>query len=384
MNIKDNMKILIYSHDSSFYGAPKAVFDLTNELRKVDYEIIYAIPCKGKLEENLIKEKYEYVILPNPQWIVADRKPDYSRWYYFKHYVKSLLIFIKSFVVAYRTNLKAVKEIEPDVIFVNTSVALVGLYVAKHLKIKSVLWIHEPLCNRVGWQVPALLPKRYVGRVLNKADVIMGPSKFLKDYIERTFGISRMQVLPNAIDYIPQLSDAYPAYTFGMVGSISERKGQLDFFRAMLKNMPEANLIVFGTGTNDYAQKLYEEVSKYPQNIKMYGYESDLNVIYSSFDIYVNMGIDETFGRTTVEAMGAGKLVFGRRSGATPEIIRHGENGFLFDNVDEIFEILKEYDNKDGHEMLQSIRRRGLETSLLYMPEEIMKCFDAVMKEITK
>ena len=357
---------------------------MTNELRKVDYEIIYAIPCKGKLEENLIKEKYEYVILPNPQWIVADRKPDYSRWYYFKHYVKSLLIFIKSFVVAYRTNLKAVKEIEPDVIFVNTSVALVGLYVAKHLKIKSVLWIHEPLCNRVGWQVPALLPKRYVGRVLNKADVIMGPSKFLKDYIERTFGISRMQVLPNAIDYIPQLSDAYPAYTFGMVGSISERKGQLDFFRAMLKNMPEANLIVFGTGTNDYAQKLYEEVSKYPQNIKMYGYESDLNVIYSSFDIYVNMGIDETFGRTTVEAMGAGKLVFGRRSGATPEIIRHGENGFLFDNVDEIFEILKEYDNKDGHEMLQSIRRRGLETSLLYMPEEIMKCFDAVMKEITK
>ena len=92
------MKILVYSHDSSFYGAPKAVFDFTNELRKNDYEIIYAIPCKGKLEENLIKEKYEYVILPNPQWIVADRKPDYSRWYYFKHYVKSLLIFALKFL----------------------------------------------------------------------------------------------------------------------------------------------------------------------------------------------------------------------------------------------------------------------------------------------
>lgn len=229
------MKILVYSHDSSFYGAPKAVFDLTNELRKDDYEIIYAIPCKGKLEENLIREKYEYVILPNPQWIVADRKPDYNRWYYFKHYVKSLLIFIKSFVFAYRTSIKAVKKIRPDVIFVNTSVAPVGLYVTKRLKIKSVLWIHEPLCNKVGWLVPTLFSRRYVGRVLNKADVIMGPSKFLKDYIERTFGISRMRVLPNAIDYIPQLSEAYPTYTFGMVGSISERKGQLEFYRSMLK-----------------------------------------------------------------------------------------------------------------------------------------------------
>ena len=234
----------------------------------------------------------------------------------------------------------------------------------------------------MGWQVPALLPKRYVGRVLNKADVIMGPSKFLKDYIERTFGISRMQVLPNAIGYIPQLSDAYPAYTFGMVGSISERKGQLDFFRAMLKNMPEANLIVFGTGTNDYAQKLYEEVSKYPQNIKMYGYESDLNVIYSSFDIYVNMGIDETFGRTTEEAMRAGKLVFGRRSGATPEIIRHGENGFLFDNVDEIFAILKEYDTDEGHKRLQMIKEQGKLDSMSYIPREVKASFVCVIKAI--
>jgi glycosyltransferase involved in cell wall biosynthesis len=218
---------------------------------------------------------------------------------------------------------------------------------------------------------------------MNKADIIMGPSIFLKEYIERTFGILRMQVLPNAIDYIPHLSDAYTEYTFGMVGSISERKGQLDFFRAMLKNMPEANLIVLGTGTNDYAQKLYEEVSKYPQNIKMYGYESDLNVIYSSFDIYVNMGIDETFGRTTVEAMRAGKLVFGRRSGATPEIIRHGENGFLFDNVDEIFAILKEYDTNEGRKRLQVIRGQGKNESLMFLPAAVADYFNKIITVVS-
>ncbi len=151
----------------------------------------------------------------------------------------------------------------------------------------------------------------------------------------------------------------------------------------MLKNMPEANLIVFGTGTNDYAQKLYEEVSKYPQNIKMYGYESDLNVIYSSFDIYVNMGIDETFGRTTVEAMRAGKLVFGRRSGATPEIIRHGENGFLFDNVDEIFAILKEYDTNEGRKRLQVIRGQGKNESLMFLPAAVADYFNKIITVVS-
>ena len=376
------MKILVYSHASSFYGAPKSIFGLTNELKKDNNEVIYVIPDHGILEENLIRKKYEYVILPNPQWIVADRRPDYSRWCYFKHYVKSVLIYIKLIVTAYRKNIKVVKDIKPDVVFVNTSVAPVGLYVAKHLKIKSVLWIREPLCNKVGWLVPTLFSKRHIGRVLNMADVVIGPSEFLKDYIERTFGISRMQVLPNAIDYIPQLSEESPSYTFGMGGSISERKGQLDFFRAMLKNMPIANLVVFGTGTNDYAQKLYTEASNYPQNIKMYGYESDLNIIYSSFDIYINMGIDETFGRTTVEAMRAGKLVFGRRSGATPEIIRHGKNGFMFDNVDEIFAILREYDTDEGHKCLQMIKEQGRLDSMSYIPDNIKRVFDFAIKDI--
>ena len=374
------MKILVYSHASSFYGAPKSIFGLTNELKKDNNEVIYVIPDHGILEENLIREKYEYVILPNPQWVVSERPQGYSRWYYFKHIVKSILIYIKLFVVAYRKNIKIVKNIKPDVVIVNTSVAPVGLYVAKHLRIKSVLWIREPLCNKVGWLVPTLFSRRYVGRILNKADIILGPSKFLKDYIERTFGISRMRVLPNAIDYIPQLSEESPSYTFGMVGSISERKGQLEFFRSMLKNIPETNLIVFGTGTNDYAQKLYKEAPNYPQNIKMYGYESDLNVIYSSFDIYVNMGIDETFGRTTVEAMRAGKLVFGRRSGATPEIIRHGENGFLFDNVDEIFAILKEYDTDEGHKCLQMIKEQGRLDSISYISRKIKVAFDCAIK----
>ena len=373
------MKILVYSHDSFFYGANKAIFDLTNELQKDGYEIIYALPCHGQFEENLTKEKYNIVILPNPKWVVSERPQGYSRWYYFKHIVKSVLIFIKSMIEAYKTNIKVVKKNRPDVIFVNTSVAPIGLYVAKRLKIKSVLWIHETLCNKLGIYVPTLFTRSYTGHVLNKADVILGPSKFLKEQIEMTFGISRMHVLSNAIDYIPLVSEKTCVYTFGLVGWFSERKGQMEFLESMIKNMPEASLIIFGDGGSDYSRKLSEMASHYSENVKLYGYESDLNLIYSSFDIYVNMGIDETFGRTTVEAMRAGKLVFGRRSGATPEIIRHGKNGFLFDNVDEIFAILKEYGTDEGHKRLYYIREQGKIDSLMYSPEKIKMQFESIL-----
>lgn len=374
------MKILVYSHDNYLSGATKAVFDLTNGLRQNNYEIIYAIPNHGKLEEVLINNRYEYVILPNPYWTIYARQPGYSRWYYLKYYIKSLLIFFKSIIGAYIMSVKAVKKINPDIIFVNTSVAPVGLYVAMHMKIKSILWVHETICNNEGACGASLFSRRYVGNIINKADLIIGPSNFIKCYIEEMFIVSnKMLILPNAIDYIPHMSNNSSTYKFGLVGGIHKGKGQVEFLAAMVKNMPEAKLIVYGAGENDYAKILYDMALKYPQNVKIYGYESDLNVIYSSFDIYVNMGVCETFGRTTVEAMRSGKLVFGRRSGATPEIIRHGENGFLFDNVDEVFAILKEYDTNEGHKQLQMIRERGGVDSLKYTPDKIIGLFNDIL-----
>ena len=367
------MKILVYSHAVSFYGAPKSMLELTDTLREKCYDVDYIIPDHGILEECLFQRHYQYYILPNPQWVVSERKPEYSRWYYFKHIVKSLLVFVVAMHNAYKKHRIVVKKIKPDLIIINTSVAPLGLYVAKGLKTKSVIWIREPLCNKNGWIVPTLLPKSFVGRILRKADVIVGPSEYLKQYVTKTFGIKKMQVLPNIVDYVPTKHESSYTYTFGLVGSIAERKGQLQFLETMLKNMPDAKLIIFGTGTNDYAKKLFEKASRYPDNVKMYGYESDLDIIYSSFDIYVNMGIDETFGRTTVEAMRAEKLVFGRRSGATPEIIKDGENGFLFDDADEIFEVLRKYDSEKGRKELQIIRRRGYEASLAYTSDEIIK-----------
>ena len=44
---------------------------------------------------------------------------------------------------------------------------------------------------------------------------------------------------------------------------------------------------------------------------------------------------NEALGRVTIEAMFAGCPVLGRNSGGTKELIRHGTNGYLYNDIDE-------------------------------------------------
>lgn len=372
------MKIVVFSHTSSFYGAPNSIYELTNELRK-KHDIIYIIPGHGQFEKKLKEENYRYFIAGNPNWIIPTKPYNYSNWLYLKHFIKESLLFLFNIISAYHVNKGIIKKIKPDYIIINTSIAPLGIILANKFHIPSILWIREPICNKKGWKIQTILPKRIVGRITNKANIILGPSYYIKDYIDKTFGIKRLQVLPNIISYEPKIVGSEPCYTFGMVGSVSERKGQYAFAKAMIENDKNATLIIWGGMGNEYSKKVKYLAEENKGRIIFGGYETELDKIYSSFNIYVNMGIDETFGRTTIEAMRAGKLVFGRNSGATPELIRHGENGFLFDNPINIFNILKEHTNIENKTIFKQIKNNAVKYSMQFTPDKISKNFNKMI-----
>lgn len=51
---------------------------------------------------------------------------------------------------------------------------------------------------------------------------------------------------------------------------------------------------------------------------------------------------DEAFGLAMIEAMACGTPVIGMRRGAVPEIVSHGETGFVVDTIDEMVEAIKD------------------------------------------
>ena len=52
-------------------------------------------------------------------------------------------------------------------------------------------------------------------------------------------------------------------------------------------------------------------------------------MFYNSIDMMLMPSTDEPFGLSTIEAMASGKVAIGANSGATPEIIRNGIDGFI-------------------------------------------------------
>src|SRR5690606_10653103 len=72
------------------------------------------------------------------------------------------------------------------------------------------------------------------------------------------------------------------------------------------------------------------------KRIRLHGYVSDeeLAQLYEECDIFVAPSRYESFGLIFIEAMAHAKPVVGTNVGGIPEIIRNGENGFLFKNED--------------------------------------------------
>jgi glycosyltransferase involved in cell wall biosynthesis len=70
------------------------------------------------------------------------------------------------------------------------------------------------------------------------------------------------------------------------------------------------------------------------------------------------VSFDEPFGFSVVEAMACGTPVIAHPRGSMPEIVRHGENGFLVASVDEAAAAVRDSEALDGFAVRRSVEQR--------------------------
>lgn len=70
------------------------------------------------------------------------------------------------------------------------------------------------------------------------------------------------------------------------------------------------------------------------------------------------INFEEPFGFSVVESMACGTPVIARRRGSMPEIVRHGENGFLVDSLDEAVRAVGEARTLHRAAVRASVERR--------------------------
>jgi len=64
------------------------------------------------------------------------------------------------------------------------------------------------------------------------------------------------------------------------------------------------------------------------------GWRDDIPEIMQIMDIFVLPSLNEGMGRVLVEAMAAGKPIVASSVGGIPDLVKHGQNGFLVEPGD--------------------------------------------------
>jgi UDP-glucose:(heptosyl)LPS alpha-1,3-glucosyltransferase len=119
------------------------------------------------------------------------------------------------------------------------------------------------------------------------------------------------------------------------VGSGFQRKGLDAALYALARPSVRGHLTVVG---RDHRSRRYRRLAArlgVAQRVHFVGRESDVRPYYWAADALIHPALYEPYGLVALEAMAAGLPVLGsRQCGAANALIRHGENGFLYDALD--------------------------------------------------
>ena len=109
------------------------------------------------------------------------------------------------------------------------------------------------------------------------------------------------------------------------IGSLNLRK-RPDVFIKIAANYPKANFLMIGKGDAGFLK--YTENSKNFQYIDKMNRE-DIAKLFASADVLLFPSLQEPYGLVVVEAMASGLPVVVSASGAFPELVNDGKDGFL-------------------------------------------------------
>lgn len=173
----------------------------------------------------------------------------------------------------------------------------------------------------------------------------------------------------HAVDVRAELGLSIEDVVVSFIGQIRTIKG-IDLFIKMAHQIPDQTvkfLIVGRCRDPDKFEGSYTEDQLRLEigndtRIQYVGYRGDVQNIYRSSDIIVMPSRwGEPFGLINIEAGAARKPMVSTRDGGIPEIIRHGENGFLVEREDLAglvhYTTLLAGDDKLRHQMGQRARQ---------------------------
>jgi len=217
-------------------------------------------------------------------------------------------------------------------------------------------WVYKPLGKRLhtrnklpyflrGLITPWIIEEsmRQKKIVMEKAQMIIAPSYFMKDLLVKGgCNPDKIRVIPHGIEPIGRISVEHikdRPIRFGYIGRIDPSKGLHLLLEAteFLRNGSSCEIHIFGAARKPWDEEYKEKTLRaYKGKSKIIDHglisHNKLSDIYANIDVLVVPSIlPEAFGLVIAEAFSAGRPVIVFNSGALPEQVEHGINGFVIE-----------------------------------------------------
>ncbi len=178
---------------------------------------------------------------------------------------------------------------------------------------------------------------------IEKSDRITAVSQYLKDETIRAFGCAghAVDVIPNFID--PQVYDRdrwrgglHDSFGHGApvvmhISNFRPVKRVTDVIRtfAQLRAGGEARLIMVGDGPDRTAAEEEARALGVHADVQFLGRIENVAPLLAAADLFLLPSETESFGLSALEALACGVPVIASDVGGLPQVVRHGETGFL-------------------------------------------------------
>lgn len=330
------MNIVFITQYQDLYGANKSLVNLLLCLKARGYHILVVCPSKGDMTDYLNENEIQNI----------------SRYKFWGWEYKNLNDFLKMPYRLFRSGLsvvaliKMLKSFNPDIIYSNSSVIWIGKVLSSILKKPHVWHVREFGLEDYGLR---MLGGRFLcNYLMNRSDAVISISKAIdKDVLYNIKKELKHQVYNGVV---PESEISTQSKTlvegknliFCMAGRLMPSKGFKEAIHAMkivAEKYPKTRLYIAGKGEegDDYEKELHLLVKKLglQKQIIFLGYVKDIRPLFLNSDCLLMCSKAEGLGRVTIEAMACGTPVIGHNSGATPEVVKHKYNGYLYNHGSE-------------------------------------------------
>jgi N-acetyl-alpha-D-glucosaminyl L-malate synthase BshA len=275
----------------------------------------------------------------------------------------------------------------------------VSAYLAKQILnsqlIKIITTLHGTDITLVGSDQSF---RRVIKFTIEKSDGVTAVSDYLKQQTIREFDIQReIRVIHNFIDSVRPAQhrnqcnrESYAPRGEKILVHASnfrpvKRVGDVVRIFAEVHARIPAKLILIGDGPErPFIQQLIKDL-KLSADVYFLGEQDHLEPLFFCADLFLLPSEQESFGLTALEAMNCSVPVIATETGGLPEVITHGETGYLYP-VGEIKKMAEKsielLSSPKKHELFkQQARRRATQS---FNADQIIPQYEAFYEEILR